>query len=147
MGGTSKPKSTQPRSGTCCVTLYLSCRNFIGILRRGHFYRGYPWEHWEQKGISFSCYIGDGTPTEFPQNVAIQNDSAIPTEYPAPSLSMLTPGGERKREREGAGKRRRQPERVAVAIFYNKTHLCVTTTTTTTTTTKATSSVGRRHGL
>ena len=55
------------------------------------FLPGYP--YW-QSGISSSNYIDGrlGSPTEFPQNVAIQNDHAIPTEYPAPSLSMLTPG-------------------------------------------------------
>ena len=37
----------------------------------------------------------------------------------------MVPEGKKERGRRG-----RQPERVAVAIFYNKTHLCVTTTTT-----------------
>ena len=71
---------------------------------------------------------GQNYPTELTQNLAIRNDLAIPTESQAPSPSMLTPGsGERARR---TAERGRQAERVAVAIFYNKTHLRVTTTTT-----------------
>ena len=70
---------------------------------------------------------GQNYPTELTQNRAIRNDLAIPTESQAPSPSMLTPGsGERARR---TAERGRQAERVAVAIFYNKTHLRVTTTT------------------
>ena len=81
---------------------------------------------------------GQNYPTELTQNLAIRNDLAIPTESQAPSPSMLTPGsGERARR---TAERGRQAERVAVAIFYNKTHLRVTTTTAAAATEEGTSS-------
>ena len=99
----------------------------LGSLRRGHSYRKYPCEQTEGGIFDLQPNGGQNYPTELTQNLAIRNDLAIPTESQAPSPSMLTPGsGERARR---TAERGRQAERVAVAIFYNKTHLRVTTTT------------------
>lgn len=110
----------------------------LGSLRRGHSYRKYPWEQTEGGIFDLQPNGGQNYPTELTQNLAIRNDLAIPTESQAPSPSMLTPGsGERARR---TAERGRQAERVAVAIFYNKTHLRVTTTTAAAATEEGTSS-------